>query len=255
MRISVSGTANTGKTTLINDFSNVWPNYTPCRYSYREALAELPHSKHCTQETQWLILNNMIDEIMKHSSTDHIIYDRCPLDNLVYSLWAFDKGEGDIDQAFIDKCIPLVRESMKFLDVVFFIPLTRVSPITIIDNGTRETDATYIDEIDNLFKALVDQYHHNMDRTTFFPKDDCPGIIEIFGKPQERIYLIKQYLDVKGDLIGAEGDTILNPDNLNQLAELLGQQQQALNSEKFEKQQIKMVKDFVKQTKSGKRKR
>jgi AAA domain len=249
MRISVSGTANTGKTTLIRDFNTTWPDYTVVKYSYRDVLKSMPHSKSCTQETQWLILNSMIDEMQKYSPTDHVIYDRCPLDNLVYSLWAFDRGEGDIDQAFIDKCIPLVRESMKFLDIAFFIPLTKASPIAIVDNGTRETDPVYIEEIDNLFKAIINQYHHHMDRTQFFPKDDCPGVIEVFGQPQERIYLIKQYLDVKGDLIGAEGDSILNPDNLEQLAELLEVQKSALASEKFEQQQINMVKDFVKKSK------
>lgn len=249
MRISVSGTANTGKSTLIKDFKEVWPNYTVAEFTYREQLKSLPHSKSCTQETQWMILNSMIDEMQKHSNSDHVIYDRCPLDNLVYSLWVFDKGEGDIDQAFIDKCVPLVRESMKFLDIAFFIPLTNAAPVAIVDNGTRETDPTYISEIDNLFKAIINQYHHNIDRTLFFPKDDCPGIIEVFGRPQERIYLIKQYLDVKGDLIGAEGDSILNPENLDQLAELLEVQKSALASEKFEQQQVNMVKDFVKKSK------
>lgn len=253
MRISVSGTANTGKTTLVNNFTEVWPNYTSVKFSYREKLKSLTHSKSCTQETQWMILNSMIDEMQSHESSEHVIYDRCPLDNLVYSLWAFDKGDGDIDQAFIDKCIPLVRESMKFIDIAFFIPLTKASPIAIVDNGTRETDPVYIDEIDNLFKALINQYHHNMERTQFFPKDDCPGIIEIFGRPQERIYLIKQYLDTNGDIIGVEGDSILNPDNLEQLSQLLEGQQNALNSEKFEKQQINMVKDFVKKSKKHKR--
>lgn len=250
MRISVSGTANTGKSTLIKDFCVEWPNYVPIKYSYREQLKSLPHSKSCDQNTQWLVLNSMIDEMQKHSKDEHVIYDRCPLDNLVYSMWAYDKGEGDIDQAFIDKCVPLVRESFKFLDIAFFVPLTNVSPIAIVDNGTRETDPVYIEEIDNLFKAIINQYHHNIDRTLFFPKDDCPGIIEIFGRPQERIYLIKQYLDVKGDLIGAEGDSILNPDNLNQLAELLEVQKTALASERFEQQQINMVKDFVKKSKN-----
>lgn len=249
MRISVSGTANTGKSTLIKDFNEAWPNYTVAKFSYREQLKALPHSKFCTQDTQWLILNSMIDEMQKHTPSDHVIYDRCPLDNLVYSMWAFDKGEGDIDKAFIDKCVPLVRESMKFLDIAFFIPLTKASPIAIVDNGTRETDPVYIDEIDNLFKAIINQYHHNIDRTQFFPKDDCPGVIEIFGQPRERIYLIKQYLDVNGDLIGAEGDSILNPENLDQLAELLEVQKSALASEKFEQQQINMVKDFVKKSK------
>lgn len=249
MRIAISGTSCVGKSTLIRDFCAVWPNYTNNQYGYRDKLKE-SHSKQCDRDTQWMILNDMIDELQRHDATEHVIYDRCPLDNLVYTLWAHDKGQGNIDQEFVSKCIPLVRESLRHLDVIFFVPITRASPVTIIDNGTRETDPKYIEEIDNIFKALISQYQHNIERTKFFPQEDCPGIIEIFGKPQERIYLIKQYLNVNGDIIGEEGDTILNPDNLEQLESLLKQQQQAHASETFEKQQVAMLKDFVNKTKT-----
>ena len=250
MRIAISGTTCIGKSTFIKDFIKYWPKYTSPRYSYRDELAKLPHSKSCTQETQWLILNSMIDELQKHDSKEHVIYDRCPLDNLVYSMWTFDKGEGDIDHEFISKCVPLVRESMRFLDIIFFVPITRAAPVPVVSNGLRETDPEYIEEIDNIFKAIVQQYQCNMDRTQFFPRDDSPGVIEIFGTPEQRIYLAQQYLNADGDIIGAEGDTILNPENLEQMAALLEQQQQAHGSEQFERKQIEMLKDFVKSSKS-----
>lgn len=248
MRIAISGTSCVGKTTLINDFVKTWPNYTIEQFSYRDKIAN--HSKHSDKDTQWMILNNMIDELQKHDSSEHIIYDRCPLDNLAYSLWCNDKQVGGIDDEFISKCVPLVRESLRHLDILFFIPITKASPIAIVDNGTRETDPVYVEEIDNIFKALIYQYQHGLDKTSFFPKDDCPGIIDIFGRPHERIYLLQQYLNADGDIIGAEGDTLLNPDNLEQLSQLLEQQKQTHSSETFEKQQIQMLKDFVKKQKS-----
>lgn len=250
MRIAVSGTTCIGKSTFVADFLKQWSNYTAPRYSYRDELAKLPHSKSCTKDTQWLILNSMIDELQKHDAKDHVIYDRCPLDNLVYSIWAFDKGEGDIDQEFIAKCVPLVRESMRFLDIIFFVPITRAAPVDVVSNGLRETDVQYIEEIDNIFKAIVQQYQCNIDKTQFFPRDDSPGVIEIFGTPEQRIYLAQQYLNADGDIIGAEGDTILNPDNLEQLAALLEQQQQAHGSEQFERKQIDMLKQYAKLNKS-----
>lgn len=249
MRISVSGTTCIGKSTFVQDFCNHWTNYTSPRYSYRDELAKLPHSKTCNKDTQWLILNSMIDELQKHSAKDHVIFDRGPLDNLVYSMWAFDKGEGDIDAEFIAKCVPLVRESMRFLDIIFFVPITRVAPVQLVENGLRETDPSYIEEIDNIFKALVQQYQLNIETTQFFPKGDCPGIIEMFGKREERIYLAQQYLDANGDVIGAEGDSILNPENLEELETLLKQQQSASEREAFEKKQMQMLKEFVAATK------
>ena len=72
----------------------------------------------------------------------------------------------------------------------------------------------------------------------------------MFGRPEERIYLAQQYLDASGDVIGAEGDSILNPENLEELEALLKQQQTASESEAFEKKQVQMLKEFVAATKS-----
>lgn len=252
MRISVSGTACQGKTTLINDFIKNWPNYKTPSNSYRDVIksGNYPHSKNCTKDGQWAILNHMIDELQKYSKDDKVIFDRGPLDCLVYTLWAFDKKTSDIDETFINKIIPIVKESLKYLDVIFFTPITKSSPVMIVNDGTRETDPVYIEEIDNIFKALLYQYQHNLGRTPFFSADDCPAIIEIFGKQHERIVLIQQYLNVDGEVIGEEGDQILNPNNIEELEKLMLEQMDADKKEKFQKQQEKMIKDFVKSQKN-----
>lgn len=251
MRISISGTANVGKSTLVKDFLKNWPLYKTPSSTYRDVLktGNYPHSKKCNKEGQWAIMNHMIDEMQKYSSDDKVIFDRGPLDCLVYSMWAFEKKSTDIDKEFIDKLIPLARESMKFIDVIFFIPITKTSPVPIVNDGTREIDPVYIDEIDNLFKAMMYQYHHNLGRSPFFSADDCPAIIEIFGKPEERILLLQQYLNVEGEVIGEEGDTILNPSNIEELEKLVLEQVSADKKEKYLKKQEEMVKDFVKKTK------
>jgi hypothetical protein len=251
MRISISGTANVGKSTLVKDFLKNWPLYKTPSSTYRDVLktGNYPHSKNCNKEGQWAIMNHMIDEMQKYSSDDKVIFDRGPLDCLVYSMWAFEKKSTDIDKEFIDKLIPLARESMKFIDVIFFIPITKTSPVPIVNDGTREIDPVYIDEIDNLFKAMMYQYHHNLGRSPFFSADECPAIIEIFGKPEERILLLQQYLNVEGEVIGEEGDTILNPSNIEELEKLVLEQVSADKKEKYLKKQEEMVKDFVKKTK------
>ena len=216
MRIAISGTGNQGKTTLINDFLQEWSNYKTESSTYRDKLVseKLPHSKEATKDTQWKILNHMIDEMQTFGAEDNIIMDRCPIDNLIYSLWCFEKGVGDIDKEFIDKCIPLVCESMRNLDIIFFIPITKAAPVAIKEDGVRETDEVYIKEIDNIFKMIGAQHHENNGRNPFFPKDDAPGWIEVFGDRQTRIAMIKQYLDADGDLIGGTAESmneLINP--------------------------------------------
>jgi predicted ATPase len=253
MRIAISGTANQGKTTLVQDFLTKWPNFKNVSGEYRELIKnqKLPHSKKATKDSQWKILNLLVEEMQKHSKQDNVIFDRCPLDNLVYSLWCCDKKVGRIDEKFIQKCIPIVRESYKFLDIIFFLPITKVAPVPIINDGKREVDEVYIKEIDALFKSMVRQYTFGLGKTPFFPADDCPGIIEIFGSREERIEMIKFYIDVDGDLIGGDvnsPDNLFNPENLDEMKKLLESQKTLKDKEIAYAGELAKIKDFVKKT-------
>lgn len=253
MRIAISGTSNQGKSTLIKDFLKNWPKYSTESRTYRDLLNEekLTHSKKTNKDTQWKILNLMVEEMQKYTKDSNVIFDRCPLDNLVYSLWCCEKNKGKIDEAFISKCIPVVRESMRHLDIIFFLPITKAAPVPIEENGVRETDEVYVKEIDSLFKSLTNQYKYGLGRTPFFPKDDSPAIIEIFGNPVERVQMIKWYIDVDGDLIGGDvnsPDNLFNPENLNDMAKLLESQKKTHKDEIAFASEIAKIKDFVKKT-------
>ena len=170
MRIAICGTSNIGKSTLINDFLNEWNMYGREVRSYRDVLNEkgLPHSKNTTKESQKAILDYMVETLKEFKEGDKVIFDRCPLDNLVYSMWAMSQEGNDIDEDFIDECIPIVRESLKNLDIIFFIPITKHNQIDIHENGIRETDKNYIKEIDNFFKVLQRHYHEHPQDNPFF---------------------------------------------------------------------------------------
>lgn len=214
MRLSVSGTAAQGKTTLLKDFLSKWDMYETPEITYRSVLKSDKRSKHSKQtnkETQWKILNHMIDDMEKYGADDHVIFDRCPLDNLVYSMWAYHKDVGDIDELFIEKCIPVVRESMRLLDIILLIPITNVAPEQIDDNGVRETDIEYIKEIDNMFKAMYSNWCK--DDTRFFPKEDRTAIVEIFGTTEERISMIGMYVNDKGNMFG-EDESLVDTNQL-----------------------------------------
>ena len=122
MRIAISGAHNTGKTSLVKSFLYTWTNYKTPEETYRDVLKEknLEHSSNTTPETQTAILDFLLDEMQQHSSVDNkIIYDRCPLDTLVYSIWCFEKKVDGFDNDFVQNQIKLVKESMKFLDIIF----------------------------------------------------------------------------------------------------------------------------------------
>jgi predicted ATPase len=233
MRIAISGAACQGKTTFINDFIKEWPKYTTPTESYRDVVKSKEHkiNKEVTKESQWSILNFMIDQLQKHGDKGNkIIFDRCPFDNLVYSLWGNVKNSAEFDDAFISKCIPLVCESMKYLDIIFFTPITKIAPVKIEDKEQRETDQEFITEIDTIFKSIIQQFQKT-GASVFFPKDDSPGIVEIFGKPEERIQLARYYLNADGDLIGEEA-SIFNTLDEKEIQKLLAEQKELLHREK-----------------------
>lgn len=237
MRIAIVGSACQGKTTLINDMIKTWPMYKAHKSGYRKAIREnnLPINKETNKDTQWQILNCLIDDLQGYTSDDNVIFDRCPLDNIVYSLWGNAKNSSDIDDEFIRKCIPLIQESMHLLDIIFFVPITKAAPVEISDKQTREVSPEFIEEIDNIFKSIA----HNFTRTgssPFFPEEDRPPIIEIFGKPEERIEMIKLYIDEKGGII--EGDSIFSAESLRDMENLLGIQNQ-LGKEAKKEQKLK----------------
>lgn len=249
MRIAISGTANVGKSTLIQDFLQEWPNYGFEVKTYRDVLSEegLPHSKKTTKESQKVILNYMCDTLKQFKKGDKVIFDRCPLDNLVYSMWAMSQEDCNIDEKFIDECIPLVREALKNIDIIFFIPITKHNKIDIQDDGFRETDEQYIKEIDNFFKVLQRHYHEHPQDNPFFPSDDSPVLIEVFGSRQERIQMIKLYLDKDGDLIGGDGSSeIFTPENLEMMENLLKIQDITKKEEDEFKAQLKKIKEELK---------
>lgn len=218
MRISVTGTACQGKTTFVNDFIKYWPNYTTPEKTYRDIIKEnnYNHSQQTTKDTQWDILNFMIDEQMKYSREDYVIFDRCPLDNIAYSIWACAKQESDIDTEFVEKCMPLVKESMKFLDIIFFTPITKVAKVELKEDDMRDVDPVFVEEIDHLLKAIKKDWDQNHD-SKFFEHDDRPAMIDIFGSPNERIQISKLYLDADGDCMGETDSPLVTEEELREM--------------------------------------
>jgi hypothetical protein len=202
MKIAICGTSCTGKSTYIKDFLKTWPNYHSPEKSYRNLIKEknLPHSSQGTEESQREILNSLVDQAIEYSKNDNVIFDRCVLDNMVYTSWLFLKEK--VSEKFLGETRTLTRETLKLYDIIFFVPLTKVAPIELNEKDLRETDQTYREEIDNIFKSFVASYHKGDGKV--FPSEECPAVIEIFGTPEERIKMTQLYLTESGQPYGED---------------------------------------------------
>ena len=221
MRIGVSGTQCIGKSTFLQDFLKAWPMYKTDTKKYTDYAKEkgLKLNKEGNEESQMFILNFLCDQIVGQSKDTNLILDRTVLDNLVYTMWL--NANDKVPNSFVKKTIDIVRETLPFYDIIFFFPITKYSPVNIEKAEHREINPIYRQEIDVLFKALMDRYgKHDL---VYFPIDHklgCPALIEIIGNREERIQLTKMYLTPDGTTFGNE-DTLLTDANINKDTNLL----------------------------------
>jgi predicted ATPase len=236
MRIAFSGTGNSGKTTLIKSFLYTWSNYTAPNKTYRDLLKEekLLHSSKTTTKTQEKILDFMIDQIQSAEAGSNMVFDRCPLDNIAYSMWCNEKKVKGFTNAYIAEHIKLMKESMRFLDIIFLCRFDESQ--TIQDDGVRDTSKDFIKEVDNIFHSLYMQYTQNPEADVFFPKGDSPCIIELPHKSQERIDLIAEYVTPEGGMYGDDASIF---SDIDKLEDLVIQQKAALDQEEKEKELFK----------------
>ena len=229
MRIAFSGAACTGKTTTIEAFLRKWPSYKLIQSNYRNLIKKTKgHSSKTNKKNQQQILDTMLSESIGYTLHNNVVYDRCPLDNIIYSLWCYEKGVKGFTEKFIKESIEKVRESMRHLDIIFLCTRDMMPPI--VSNGVRDTDPVYVDEINTLFKTTLRQIEKGVEYSPFFPKGDSPGFIEIHGTTDERIAQIALYVTEEGSAFG-EDQSLINMDELNKMYDLLREQKGTLDDE------------------------
>ena len=117
MRIAVSGTHGVGKSTLIDEFLLVHPEFEnePEPYAvlvedYGEEFSEEP----CVEDFLRQLEFNL-ERLRQHASGENVIYERCPFDFLAY-LNALD---ANIPDAFMKR----ISEAIQQLDLIVYLPL------------------------------------------------------------------------------------------------------------------------------------
>lgn len=179
--------------------------------TYRDIIKEqnIQLNKQGTKDSQKAILNALVDEIQQASATEEkfIIFDRCPIDNIAYTLWHYAKDTPGFDSEFIIDSKTIAAISLKHIDVIFYLPIRKEIPI--LEKENREIDLTFREEIDNIYASLVNSYEKNTG--AFFPLEDCPAVIRLEGPPDLRVPQMKLYIKDNGMPFGEEDGTLIDP--------------------------------------------
>ena len=216
--------------------------YKTTAKTYRNILTEnnLEHSSKTNAETQLLILDWMTETLEENKDEKHVIYDRNPLDNLAYSLYAAEKDL--ISEEVLGLTVDIVRRSLKNLDIIFWLKYDPA--IKIVNDGTRDSNLNYIREIDDIFAGLYEQYSDHLEKTPFFIAENCPAIIPIdMTNLDDRIEWIGEFLDQKGNLIET-GESVLDPKNLDMMEQMLKDQGLWIEKDQQYKNLTDQIKNF-----------
>jgi len=159
---------------------------------------------------QEAIRDSIIDDISKYKREDNVIFDRGLMDNLMYSLYLCGVGAEGCTNEWMTEQLPIYREAFKFYDLIFFVPLLTGYSAPIIPEGSLELDREVIfrSESDNIFKALQQQYLDG--KRIWLPKEDTPALVELFGTPEERIQMIRLYINENGQPYG-DDESLIKP--------------------------------------------
>jgi hypothetical protein len=191
MRIAVSGTHSVGKSTLVAHIHQAFGNFVHEEEPYR-ALREIYPIKFGKESTRYcngLQCFYNISRVQRYrSGHDHVIFDRSPVDYIAYSIYTAHHKQTDLDMAFVASLIEPVRDALRFLDLVVFVPVSHEHPIPLEADGIRPTDKHYRWEVDRHFKRL---YREGL--FELFPASE-PKVVEVTGSRQERIDQLRPWL-------------------------------------------------------------
>ena len=117
MRIAISGTHGVGKSTLIDEFLRVHPDfvhepepYTVLVEDFGEEFSDQPNVEDFRRQLEF-----NIDRLRQHAAGEKVIYERCPVDFLAYV--------DALEPLSVGALLGPVSEAMQNLDLIVYLPL------------------------------------------------------------------------------------------------------------------------------------
>jgi len=124
MRIAISGTHCSGKTTLIDEFLLTHPEYShePEAYAvlqedYGEAFSAEPSAEEFYRQLEF-----NVSRLKHYAQGECVIFERCPADYIAYMLALCDLSRDNAALRVADSSLDLVGDAIQFLDVIVLLP-------------------------------------------------------------------------------------------------------------------------------------
>ncbi|MEM6839658.1 MAG: hypothetical protein AAF609_22820 [Cyanobacteria bacterium P01_C01_bin.120] len=186
MRVAVSGTHCSGKSTLIDLFLIAHPDFThePEPYivlqeDYGQVFAAEPSADDFYQQLKF-----NIDRLRRYQPSEKAIYERCPIDFIAYLLALSNLRIDKAAAAFVEQSLDIVKDGIEFLDLIVFLPLDGMDGDVISDVEDQELRVAVDDWLVDILRG---------DDLNIF--SFCrPMILEVRGSTEERLLQIESLL-------------------------------------------------------------
>ena len=187
MIFSFTGAQSTGKTTLLNHLHKCNGDYPfefvpeVTRLVMRNY--EMPINEKGDDLTQLLIMTEHVRNVFNHRADriirgTHMIFDRCALDGIVYSVWLLNNRK--ISRACYDACDLIYKSLQDKYDVIFY---TSPDDVKLVDDGERSVNVRFRNDILELFDVYMTG-----------PMRVGAEIVELKGTVKERLQTVKSTL-------------------------------------------------------------
>ena len=166
--VGVFGTANTGKTTFINDLvektsslEDPLERWTVFGKNYRDEITKRglkinrEGNEECQQVIHDVLVGNIIDAVNCKEQGNYIM-DRTIIDSFVYTYWHYKFGTVKINPETIYRMWSQVVKYTKLFDILLYIPLDKCEDVIVVDDKFRDVNYTYRNQIDSIMKAVFD---------------------------------------------------------------------------------------------------
>lgn len=178
MRVAVSGSHGTGKSTLIVAFLDRNPAYAHEPEAF-ESLAddiELTESEGPTPEGLHALLEHSIAAVSLYDHGALVVFERCPVDYLAYAAASRRSWPRGAIASFLSLSVPRVRAAVRNIDVIAFLPVSNGLPPRADENPRFRKR---VDEA--LRRALVD------DDYDLFGESKSPRVVELSPSPERQL--------------------------------------------------------------------
>jgi AAA domain len=180
MRVAVSGSHRTGKSTLIAAFVDRRPEYAYEPEAY-EALADdiaLTDSEGPTPEGLQSLLEYTVAAVASRGPGTCVVFERSPVDYLAYAAAIRGRWSSASATSFVRVHVPAVRASLRHLDVIALLPIPQLGPLAS-RAGEGERFRRRVDE--KLRRALID------DDYDLFGANGSPRVVELSPVPERQL--------------------------------------------------------------------